>query len=57
MDDVKINFTDLSFVKVDIENGESDFFEGAKKIINNFKPVIVFEYRKKKGFNINLTKK
>lgn len=31
LDDVKINFTDLSFVKVDIENGESDFFEGAKK--------------------------
>ena len=54
LDDVKINFTDLSFVKVDIENGESDFFDGAKKIINNFKPVIVFEYRKKKGLK-NLT--
>ena len=54
LDDLKINFSDLSFIKVDIENGENDFFKGAKKIINNFKPIIVFEYRKKRGFkNLN----
>lgn len=54
LDDLKINFSGLSFIKVDIENGEKDFFKGAKKIINNFKPIIVFEYRKKKGLtNMN----
>lgn len=53
LDTTNINLTNLSFIKVDIEDSEDDFFKGARKTIETFKPIIAFEYRNKIRQNLN----
>jgi FkbM family methyltransferase len=43
LDDFEERFADVSFVKVDTEGHELAFFEGARKVLGKFRPVVQFE--------------
>lgn len=38
------NITRVDFIKIDVEGAEYLVLQGAKKILNNFKPIIQYEY-------------
>ena len=40
------NFTEVDFIKIDVEQGELEVIKGAMKTIEKYKPVIMFENKR-----------